>query len=90
MSFTKDELARSDNNYNFGTRKFNGEDAPGLTVFYKDAEGAIYRTYSCYARGLDMLNTAYHYLDLTPQGRDEDTLTYPMAWVRLHDEYATQ
>ena len=35
-----------------------------------------------------MLNGAYHYLDLTPKGRDEQGLSYPMAWVRRHDEYA--
>ncbi len=88
VSFTPDDLQKDDNNYNFGTRHFTIEEAPGLSVFYKDADGSIYRTYSCYARGLDMLNSAYHYLDLVPKGRDEDTLSYPMAWVRLHDEYA--
>ena len=35
-----------------------------------------------------MLNAAYHYLDLTPKGRDESGLSYPMEWVRLHDSYA--
>ena len=90
VSFTAEDLKKDANNYNFGTRKFNGEDAPGLSVFYKDTDGAIYRTYSCYARGLDMLNATYHYLDITPKGRDEDALSYPMAWVRLHDEYARQ
>lgn len=87
VSFTPEELERKDNNYNFGTRHFGGPEAPGLSVFYKDAGGSIYHTYSCYARGLDILNTAYHHLDLTPKGRDEDGLPYPMAWVRLHDEY---
>jgi predicted dithiol-disulfide oxidoreductase (DUF899 family) len=90
VSFTADDLKMDANNYNFGTQKFNGGDAPGLSVFCKDADGAIYRTYSCYARGLDMLNATYHYLDTTPKGRDEDALSYPMAWVKLHDEYARQ
>jgi predicted dithiol-disulfide oxidoreductase (DUF899 family) len=75
-------------NYNFGTIKFNGEEAPGISVFAKDEAGSIFRTYSCYSRGLDMLNGAYHYLDLLPKGRDEDGLSYSMAWVKLHDEYA--
>ncbi len=60
---------------------------PGVSVFYRDAEGAVFHTYSCYARGLDMLNGAYHYLDLTPKGRDEDGLRFTMEWVRLHDSY---
>src|SRR6516162_11335333 len=89
VSFTPDELKSSGNNYNFGTRRFAMEEAPGLSVFFKDADGTIYRTYACYARGLDMLNSAYQYLDLVPKGRDEDSLTFPMQWVRLHDEYAT-
>ena len=63
------------------------EEAPGLSVFYKDTDGTIYRTYACYARGLDMLNSAYQYLDLVPKGRDEQS--GPMSWLRRHDEYAT-
>jgi predicted dithiol-disulfide oxidoreductase (DUF899 family) len=88
VSFGADQIARNDNNnYNFGTSHFGGEEAPGLSVFVKDADGGIYHTYSCYARGLDMLNGAYHQLDLVPKGRDEEALSYPMEWVRLHDEY---
>ena len=87
VSFTKDEIASKAKLYNFGNNAFGGEDAPGISVFTRDASGKIFHTYSCYARGLDMLNGAYHLLDLTPKGRDEDTLPYPMNWVRLHDEY---
>jgi predicted dithiol-disulfide oxidoreductase (DUF899 family) len=37
-----------------------------------------------------MLNTAYHLLDLTPQGRDEQQFGgNTQAWVRRHDEYGT-
>jgi predicted dithiol-disulfide oxidoreductase (DUF899 family) len=39
------------------------------------------------ARGLDMFNTAYHYLDIAPKGRDEDGLPYPMAWVKHRIAY---
>ena len=49
--------------------------------------GNIFHTYSCFARGLDMMNAAYHYLDLTPLGRHEEGLPYPMDWVRLRDQY---
>ena len=61
----------------------------GISVFFKDAEGNVFHTYSCYARGVDMLNNAYHYLDLVPKGRDEAGLAWPMAWVRLRDEYGS-
>ena len=87
VSFTPDDLKRNGNNYNFGTRRFTMEEAPGLSVFYKDVDGAVYRTYACYARGLDMLNSAYQYLDLVPKGRDEQAPNGPMAWLRRHDEY---
>jgi predicted dithiol-disulfide oxidoreductase (DUF899 family) len=86
VSFTPDELERGGNNYNFGTGRFSGPEAPGLSVFIKE-EDAIYHSYSCYARGLDMLNSAYHHLDVVPKGRDEAALPYGMAWVRLRDEY---
>ena len=62
-------------------------DREGASVFYKDDQGAVFHTYSCYARGIDMLNGAYHYLDLVPKGRDEDALESPQAWVRHHDRY---
>ena len=87
VSFTPDDLKKNGNNYNFGTRRFTMEEAPGLSVFYKDVDGAVYRTYACYARGLDMLNSAYQYLDLVPKGRDEQAPNGPMAWLRRHDEY---
>ena len=86
VSFTPDQIASGDN-YNFGTTPFGSEDAPGISVFCRDEAGNIFHTYSCYARGLDMMNAAYHYLDLTPLGRHEEGLPYPMDWVRLRDQY---
>ena len=87
VSFTAEERERGQIQYNYGTRQYFSSEAPGISVFYKDTDGSIFHSYSCYARGLDMLNGAYHYLDLVPNGRDEAALPYPMAWVRLHDQY---
>ena len=87
VSFTPDELATKARVYNFGTQPFGVEEAPGISVFAKDAAGSVFRTYSCYSRGLDMLNPTYQLLDLVPKGRAETGLAYPMGWVRLHDEY---
>ncbi len=56
----------------------------------QDENGTVYHTYSSYARGIDMLNTPYHYLDLVPKGRDEDSLESPQAWVQDHDSYKDQ
>jgi predicted dithiol-disulfide oxidoreductase (DUF899 family) len=85
---SKGDLAKEGNNSNYGTRRFNIEDVPVVSVFCKDADGGLYHTYSTYSRGLDMLNGAYHYLDIVPKGRDEDKLGYHMEWVRLRDNYA--
>jgi predicted dithiol-disulfide oxidoreductase (DUF899 family) len=71
--------------YNFTRRPF-GEENPGLSAFALD-NGAVYHTYSCYARGLDIINGAYQLLDRAPSGRDEDRLKMPIAWLRRHDEY---
>jgi predicted dithiol-disulfide oxidoreductase (DUF899 family) len=84
---TPEEKAKGQAYYNYRIREPFGGERPGISVFYRDDDGAIYHTYSCYARGLDMLNAAYHYLDLTPKGRDEQGLSHPMSWVRRHDEY---
>jgi predicted dithiol-disulfide oxidoreductase (DUF899 family) len=62
-------------------------EAPGISVFTKGDDGAVYHTYSSYARGLDMFLGVYHLLDIVPKGRDEAALTSPMAWVRHHDRY---
>lgn len=74
-------------NYNFGTQHFAGPEAPGVTVFARDAAGQVFLTYGCRSRGIDALNGAYQLLDLVPKGRDEAGLPWPMAWVRRHDEY---
>ena len=87
VSFTPDEVKSGAKIYNFGTSGFPIEEAPGISVFYRNEAGEIFHTYSCFARGLDMMNAAYHYLDLTPLGRHEEGLPYPMDWVRLHDQY---
>jgi predicted dithiol-disulfide oxidoreductase (DUF899 family) len=73
--------------YNFATSGHPSEEAPGVSVFYKDADGVIYRTYSAYARGLEGILGVYTLLDLAPKGRDEDGLPWPMAWVKHHDRY---
>jgi len=87
VSFTPEQIKTGHNSYNFGTSGFGIEEAPGISVFYRDETGHIFNTYSCFARGLDMMNAAYHYLDLTPLGRHEEGLPYPMDWVRLRDQY---
>jgi predicted dithiol-disulfide oxidoreductase (DUF899 family) len=89
VSFTPDEMKKSEVYYNYGLTNFSGDELAGISVFYRNEEGDVFHTYSCYSRGLDMLNGAYHYMDLVPKGRDEDNLPYTMAWLRRHDSYDT-
>src|SRR3984893_3162847 len=85
VSFTPEQVASGAKVYNFETSGFGVEEAPGISVFFHDEAGNIFHTNSCFARGLDMMNAAYHYLDLTPLGRHEEKLPYPMDWLRLRD-----
>lgn len=88
VSFTPEQQARRDPLYNFGTQPPFGPEAVGISVFCKDGDGDLFHSYSCYSRGVDMMNGAYHYLDLVPAGRNEDGEgKNPQAWVRRHDEY---
>ncbi len=87
VSFSDAQQQSGEPNYNFGTIPFAMEEGPGFSVFQKDEEGSIYHTYSTYARGLDIFNSAYHIMDMTPKGRDEGELPFTMAWVRRHDQY---
>jgi predicted dithiol-disulfide oxidoreductase (DUF899 family) len=88
VSFTPEQLAAGRGAYNYGSIDRNTvSELPGVSVFAKDADGAVFHTYSCYARGLDQLNGAYQLLDLVPKGRDEDGLEFTMTWVRRHDQY---
>jgi predicted dithiol-disulfide oxidoreductase (DUF899 family) len=85
VSFAPDELNAGQVEYNYRLTQWSGTEAPGISVFLKD-ENKIYHTYSTYERGLDMLNVAYHYMDLVPKGRDEgeDGLD---TWLHRRDEY---
>ncbi|MCC8980896.1 DUF899 domain-containing protein [Bradyrhizobium acaciae] len=87
VSFTQGQIDAGDAKYNYGTTPLYGPELPGISVFFRDEEGSVFHTYSTFARGLDMMNAAYHYLDLTPLGRHEEGLPYPMDWVRLRDQY---
>jgi predicted dithiol-disulfide oxidoreductase (DUF899 family) len=72
--------------YNFAPKTNDLRELPGISVFYRDETGTVFHTYSTYARGLDMLNAGYHYLDLLPKGRDEEEIGN-MTWLRRRDQY---
>jgi predicted dithiol-disulfide oxidoreductase (DUF899 family) len=87
VSFTPEQMEDKSTRYNYRDGADVGSEMPGVSVFRRDDEGAIYHTYSCFARGLDTLNPVYQLLDLVPKGRDEADLPYPMDWVRRNDDY---
>jgi len=89
VSATQEEQAGGKVYYNYSLGEFPSEERPGASVFYKNESGEIFHTYSTYARGLDILLTTYNFLDMTPKGRDEDSLPHTMAWVRHHDKYSS-
>ncbi len=86
VSFTDEELD-SKGYYNFREQGFPCREAPGISVFAKGDDGAIYHTYSAYARGLEDYIGAYRLLDIAPKGRNEGDFSYGMEWLRLKDEY---
>jgi predicted dithiol-disulfide oxidoreductase (DUF899 family) len=85
VSFTPEEMDAKRADYNYAFQDPHHSDREGLSVFFKDTDGSIFHTYSAYARGIEVVNTAYHYLDLVPKGRDEGGRG--PYWVRRHDEY---
>lgn len=88
VSCTEEEIATRKVDYNYASRDFLSEEMSGISVFYKDTTGDIFHTYSTYARGDEMLDTTYMYLDLTPKGRNEPGPHFNLGdWVRHHDRY---
>jgi len=88
VSFPKDDIAKGKVYYNYEMRDFQSDELPGTSVFYRDEAGDIFHTYSCYARGGDILLGTYNLLDLTPKGRNETGPNHNLTdWVRHHDRY---
>jgi predicted dithiol-disulfide oxidoreductase (DUF899 family) len=88
VSFREEEIANGRVYYNYEMREFQSEELPGLSVFYRDAAGEVFHTYSSYARGAEELLGTYMWLDLTPKGRNETGPAFDLTdWVRHHDRY---
>jgi predicted dithiol-disulfide oxidoreductase (DUF899 family) len=93
VSFKPEEVAKGEIYHNYRLEKQTRPNHVGLSehagmrAFYKNADGELFHTHSCYARGLDAINGANHWLDLTPKGHDEEGLPFTQSWVRHHDRY---
>jgi predicted dithiol-disulfide oxidoreductase (DUF899 family) len=73
-------------------RGWSGEEMGASAFLCHDDR--VFHTYSCFERGIDLLNGTHNWLDLTARGRQEDWEqprgrdTGPaMSWLRRHDEY---
>ncbi|MET0439470.1 MAG: thioredoxin family protein [Devosia sp.] len=84
VSFSPEQIASGHIDYNFGAWDMTGEEWPGVSAFYKDEEGRVFRTYSTYGRGVEVMMGTYAMLDIAPKGRNEGE---GMNWVRHHDRY---
>jgi predicted dithiol-disulfide oxidoreductase (DUF899 family) len=87
VAFTPEELKARRAFYNYAWQDPGVAEREGVSAFFKDEDGAVFHTYSAYARGIDLLNTDYNLLDITPKGRDEGGRG--PFWVRRHDEYGS-
>ena len=85
VSFTHAQIDRHECFYNYVKQDPGVSDREGLSVFHRADDGAIFHTYSAFARGIDLFSTDYNYLDVTPKGRDEGG--EGPYWVKRHDEY---
>jgi predicted dithiol-disulfide oxidoreductase (DUF899 family) len=83
VSSSENDIAAGKHYYNYKVCNGPGGERSGTSIFYRD-QGDVFHTYSSYARGDDLLIGAYNYLDLTPKGRNEDTI---QDWVQHHDRY---
>jgi predicted dithiol-disulfide oxidoreductase (DUF899 family) len=87
VSFTPEQIAQGTVYYNYEMRPFMCDEMSGRSVFYRDTAGDVFHTYSSFARGGEMFLGTYHYLDITPKGRDETIRGNLTDWVRHHDRY---
>jgi predicted dithiol-disulfide oxidoreductase (DUF899 family) len=87
VSFTPEDVAKGEVNYNFEAWSSPYEELPGISAFYKNDAGDVFHTYSTYGRGVEVMMGTYAMLDLMPKGRDERDVAHKMEWVRHHDRY---
>jgi predicted dithiol-disulfide oxidoreductase (DUF899 family) len=86
VSFTPQQLKDRTAIYNYAPLDMDIDEREGVSAFCKDDKGEVYHTYSSYARGIDLMNTTYNFLDLTAKGRDEHPDS-AQDWVDYHDKY---
>ena len=71
VSFRADDIATGKVYYNYEVRPIEIDELAGTSMFYRDAAGNIFHTYSVFARGSELVGGVYGYLDHLPKGRNE-------------------
>ena len=87
VSFRQEDVKDGKVFYNYNMAPFMGEDASGLSFFYKNPASEIFHTYSTFGRGDEKMISTYMLLDMTPKGRNETGRGNLSDWVRHHDKY---
>lgn len=88
VSFRPQDIVDGKVLYNYAPSKFESEEMPGMSAFFRNDAGEIFHTYSTYGRGDEMTVTTYMYLDIAPLGRNETGPHFNLLdWVRRHDQY---
>jgi predicted dithiol-disulfide oxidoreductase (DUF899 family) len=88
VSFTPHEVASGRAYYNYEVRDVGIDELSGDSVFFRDATGDVFHTYSTFGRGGEELLGAYRILDMMPKGRNETGPSHTLVdWVRHHDRY---
>jgi len=88
VSFTPEERAKGEVYYNYGMTDFPAEEAPGISLFYKNDAGEIFHTYSSYGRGGEEVLGIYGILDAMPKGRNEMGPNHSLTdWARPRTMY---
>lgn len=89
VSFPPEALAEGSVDYNYA--RLDAADAfeelHGMSAFGRTADGAVFHTYSTYARGVEEMMGTFMLMDRLPLGRNESGT---MDWVRRHDEYGDE
>lgn len=85
VSFHDGDQSLTGTGYNY-SGAYPADELPGISVFIRKGD-TVFHSYSTYSRGLDMLNGAYHFLDLTPLGRQEEDMDWSNPWLKRRDSY---
>jgi predicted dithiol-disulfide oxidoreductase (DUF899 family) len=90
VSFSADEMSNGEGYYNYERRQIQIDELSGRSVFYKDATGDVFHTYSSFGRGGEDVLGTYRLLDIVPKGRNETGPNGNLSdWVRHHDRYGS-